>query len=46
MGILGIYERVAYQYLMWTDDKDTEDLSSIGRDAVDFIMGGLSQFRD
>lgn len=45
VGILGIYERVAYQYLMWADDIAPEELSTIGRDAVDFIMGGLSQFK-
>lgn len=45
VGILGIYERVAYQYLMWTDDSTALDMGSIGRDAVDFIMGGLTQFK-
>jgi AcrR family transcriptional regulator len=41
VGILGIYERVAYQYLMWADDTDKTELTKIGRDAVDFIMGGV-----
>jgi AcrR family transcriptional regulator len=45
VGILGIYERVAYQYLMWADDHDKKDLGTIGRDAVNFIMGGLSKFK-
>lgn len=45
VGILGIYERVAYQYLMWADDSDPAALGAIGRDAVDFIMGGLTQFK-
>lgn len=45
VGILGIYERVAYQYLMWADEPDKKELGTIGRDAVNFIMGGLNQFR-
>lgn len=45
VGILGIYERVAYQYLMWADEHDKNELSTIGRDAVNFIMGGLSEFK-
>ena len=45
VGILGIYERVAYQYLMWSDEHDKKELSTIGRDAVDFIMGGLGEFK-
>lgn len=45
VGILGIYERVAYQYLMWAEDPNSKDLGTIGRDAVEFIMGGLKQFK-
>ncbi|MDY6903662.1 MAG: TetR/AcrR family transcriptional regulator [Thermodesulfobacteriota bacterium] len=45
VGILGIYQRVAYQYLMWADNDAPGELATIGRDAVDFIMGGLSQFK-
>lgn len=38
--ILGIYERVAYQYIFWQDKSD--DLKPIGRDAVSFILGGIN----
>ena len=39
VSILGIYERVAYQYMFWQDM--SKDLKPIGRDAVDFILGGI-----
>lgn len=39
VSILGIYERVAYHYMFWQDM--SEDLKPIGRDAVDFILGGI-----
>lgn len=39
VSILGIYERVAYQYMIWNDMSG--DLKPIGRDAVDFILGGI-----
>ena len=39
VSILGIYERVAYHYMFWQDM--SEDLKPIGRDAVDFIVGGI-----
>jgi len=39
VSILGIYERVAYHYIFWQDKSD--DLKSIGHDAVDFIVGGI-----
>lgn len=39
VSILGIYERVAYHYMIWQDMSD--DLKPIGRDAVDFILGGI-----
>jgi len=40
VSIMGIYERIAYQYLFWQDRSD--ELKSIGRDAVEFILGGVS----
>ncbi|MFW6080910.1 MAG: TetR/AcrR family transcriptional regulator [Desulfosalsimonas sp.] len=40
VSIMGIYERVAYHYLLWQNK--AEDLNDIGRDAVDFIAGGVS----
>lgn len=42
VGILGIYERVAYQYIMWQDGTKAPDLNKIGKDAVAFIMGGVN----
>ncbi len=39
VSILGIYERVAYHYMFWQGMSD--DLKPIGRDAVDFILGGI-----
>ncbi len=39
VSIMGIYERVAYQYVMWQDQ--AEHLKRIGRDAVEFILGGV-----
>lgn len=38
-SILGMFERIAYQYLIWQDR--SADLSTIGRDAVAFIEGGI-----
>lgn len=40
VSILGIYERVAYQYLFWQDK--SSDLEAIGKDAVAFIVGGIN----
>lgn len=40
VSVMGIYERVAYQYLLWHNK--AEDLKDIGRDAVDFIVGGVN----
>ena len=37
--IMGMYERLAYQFLIW-EDRST-DLKTIGEDAVAFIMGGV-----
>jgi AcrR family transcriptional regulator len=39
VSIMGMYERIAYQYLIWQNRP--EDLRTIGRDAVDFIVGGI-----
>ena len=39
VSIMGIYERVAYQYLFWQDQ--SKNLKPIGRDAVAFILGGV-----
>jgi len=38
-SILGMFERLAYHYLIWQDRQ--EDLDAVGRDAVDFIVGGV-----
>lgn len=40
VSVMGIYERVAYHYLLWQNK--TEDLKHIGRDAVAFIVGGVN----
>ncbi len=40
VSIMGIYERVAYEYLFWQDR--SRDFSAIGRDAVAFIVGGIN----
>ena len=45
VGILGIYERVAYQYIMWQDDTNVPNLDEIGKDAVAFIMGGVNSLK-
>lgn len=39
VSIMGIYERVAYQYLFWQNQN--RDLKTIGSDAVSFILGGV-----
>ncbi len=36
VSIMGIYERIAYQYLFWQDQSG--DFKTIGSDAVDFIL--------
>ena len=38
-SILGMFERLAYQYLIWQDRH--ADLEAVGRDAVAFIEGGI-----
>ncbi len=40
VSIMGIYERVAYEYLFWQDR--SQDLTTIGQDAVAFIVGGIN----
>ena len=40
VSIMGMYERIAYHYLIWQDDRSAE-ISTIGRDAVAFIVGGV-----
>lgn len=39
-SILGMFEQIAYQYLIWRDRSD--DLEIIGKDAVTFIVGGIN----
>jgi AcrR family transcriptional regulator len=39
VSIMGMYERIAYQYLIWQNR--SEDLETLGHDAVDFIVGGI-----
>ena len=38
-SILGMFERLAYHYLIWQDRRD--DLAAVGEEAVDFIAGGI-----
>jgi AcrR family transcriptional regulator len=38
-SILGMFERLAYHYLIWQDRRD--ELGAVGRDAVAFILGGI-----
>lgn len=40
VSIVGIFERMAYQYLLW--DKRPKDLKAYGREAVAFIIGGIN----
>ena len=40
VSIMGMYERIAYHYLIWQDNR-SEDIKIIGRDAVAFITGGV-----
>lgn len=39
--IVGIYERVGYHYLLWQNR--SEDIMTIGEDAVAFIIGGVEK---
>jgi AcrR family transcriptional regulator len=40
VSIMGIYERVAYHYILWQNRG--ENLKNIGRDALAFILGGIT----
>ncbi len=40
VSIMGMYERIAYHYLIWQDDR-SKDINVIGQDAVAFIVGGI-----
>jgi AcrR family transcriptional regulator len=42
--IVGIYERVGYHYLLWQNRSD--DIITIGDDAVAFIIGGVEKLFD
>lgn len=45
VSIMGIYERVAYQYLLSQDH--SKDIAIVGHDAVAFILGGVKNlFRE
>jgi len=39
ISILGMFERLAYHYVIWQDRP--EELEAVGRDAVAFIVGGV-----
>lgn len=39
VSIMGMFERIAYHYLIWQDRR--QDLETAGRDAVAFIVGGI-----
>jgi hypothetical protein len=38
-SILGMFERLAYHYMIWQDRPDA--LQAVGEDAVRFIIGGV-----
>jgi hypothetical protein len=40
-SIMGMFERIAYQYLIWQDR--SKDLKTVGQDAIDFIVGGIEK---
>jgi AcrR family transcriptional regulator len=41
-SILGMYERLAYHYLIWAESgDDREQLALVAEDAVEFIIGGI-----
>ena len=42
--VVGIYERVGYHYLLWQNR--SEDIITIGKDAVAFIIGGVERLID
>jgi AcrR family transcriptional regulator len=42
--IVGIYERVAYHYLLWNDEPEKDhsrEVMAVGKIAVSFLMGGV-----
>ena len=39
VSILGMFERLAYHYLIWQDQRT--DLAAAGEEAVNFIVGGI-----
>lgn len=39
VSIVGMYERIAYQYLIWQDQ--SKKMGAVARDALAFIMGGI-----
>lgn len=39
VSIMGMYERIAYYYLIWQDR--TDDLRTVAMDALNFIQGGI-----
>lgn len=41
VSIMGMFERLAYHYLIWEDRSG--ELKTAGNDAVDFIIGGISR---
>ncbi|MDI6796059.1 MAG: hypothetical protein QMD09_03905, partial [Desulfatibacillaceae bacterium] len=43
VSIVGMYERVAYQYLIWQDRSN--ELAQVGQDALDFIVGGVQSLK-
>jgi len=40
VSIMGMFERIAYHYLIWQDRPD--ELQIIGQDALNFIVGGIN----
>ena len=42
VSIIGIYERVAYNYLFWKEEET--DIMAVGEDAVDFLVAGVEAF--
>ena len=39
----GMYERIAYQFIIWQDRSG--DLQEVSRELVDFILGGIDALR-
>jgi len=40
ISILGMFERIAYHYLIWQNRPG--ELQTVSRDAIDFIVGGIN----